>query len=72
MWLQSTGALQRKLEEEERLMGELERDKERYDQRKNLEVQVCLLGIYLQQACLMPPHPLVHILSSGASAGFCQ
>ncbi len=38
--LQSTGALQRKLEEEQALIGELERDKERYDLRRNLEAQV--------------------------------
>ncbi len=40
MCAQTAGALQRRLEEEERHMGELQRDKERYDQRRQLEEQV--------------------------------
>ncbi|EIE27053.1 P-loop containing nucleoside triphosphate hydrolase protein [Coccomyxa subellipsoidea C-169] len=39
----TAGALQRRLEEEERHMGELQRDKERYDQRRQLEEQADLL-----------------------------
>lgn len=37
---QSAGALQRRLDDEERNMGELQRDKERYDQRRQLENKV--------------------------------
>ncbi|KAK9915722.1 hypothetical protein WJX75_003203 [Coccomyxa subellipsoidea] len=40
---QSAGALQRRLDDEERNMGELQRDKERYDQRRQLENKADLL-----------------------------
>jgi len=38
--LQSAGALQRKLEDEEMLMNEVQRDKERFDQRRGIEEKV--------------------------------
>ena len=38
--LQNTGLLQRKLEDEDRLLAEVQRDKERHDQRKVLMDQV--------------------------------
>ena len=51
---QSAGALQRKLEEEEAAMGELQRDKDRFEQRARLEEQarphracLCVQGIAL-------------------------
>ena len=39
--LQSAGALQRRLDDEERIMNELQRDKERYDQQRELLQKVC-------------------------------
>ena len=40
MMLQSTGVLEKKLEDEEKLLAEVQRDKDRYDQRQQLERQV--------------------------------
>ena len=38
--MQVTNALQRNLGNEEKLLAEVQRDKDRFDQRKNLENQV--------------------------------
>lgn len=40
--LQSTGALEHKLKDEEKLLEEVQRDKDRYDERLVLEQQVLL------------------------------
>ncbi len=46
MVLQSTGVLERKLEDEEKLLAEVQRDKDRYDQRDALERQVRLRHMF--------------------------
>ena len=50
MMLQSTGVLERKLEDEEKLLAEVQRDKDRYDQRDALERQVRLRHMFPWQA----------------------
>ena len=42
MMLQSTGLLERRLEDEEKLLAEVQRDKDRHDQREQLERKVRL------------------------------
>ena len=44
--LQSTGVLEKKLGDEEKLLAEVQRDKDRYDQRKQLERQVGLRWMF--------------------------
>ena len=50
MVVQSTGVLERKLEDEEKLLAEVQRDKDRHDQREALERQVRLCHMFSQQA----------------------
>lgn len=57
--LQSAGALQRKLEDEEMLMNEVQRDKERFDQRRGIEERVRpeLVGFEYSRVLPCARHP---------------